>query len=137
MKKYAIQGNPEKGREIISLLESLGGNNHNILNGYSEALYYFVDNGTIVGRRDFLVPEDYKKITLYEALTETKKSMETKVCKKCGRELPVTEFNKHTSSKDGLQYHCKKCISEYQRALKDRKKQTEQKPEPKEVEIPK
>ena len=37
--------------------------------------------------------------------------METKVCARCGRELPVEEFNKHAKSKDGLQPYCKECQS--------------------------
>lgn len=34
-----------------------------------------------------------------------------KKCSKCGRTLPLTEFNKSKSNKDGLQYHCKDCQS--------------------------
>lgn len=34
---------------------------------------------------------------------------QTKVCKRCGRELPVSEFNKHAISKDGYQSICKDC----------------------------
>ena len=33
----------------------------------------------------------------------------TKVCKKCGRELPVYEFYKADTNKDGLLGHCKEC----------------------------
>lgn len=40
----------------------------------------------------------------------------TKKCTKCGRELPVTEFNKNRNSKDGLQYICRSCFSEYNKA---------------------
>lgn len=35
--------------------------------------------------------------------------METKVCKKCGRELPVEEFYKTPGYKDGLDSVCKEC----------------------------
>lgn len=35
--------------------------------------------------------------------------METKVCSKCGRELPITEYYKHKNAKDGLQAFCKEC----------------------------
>lgn len=35
--------------------------------------------------------------------------METKVCSKCGRELPTTEFYAHKKAKDGLQTFCKEC----------------------------
>ena len=37
--------------------------------------------------------------------------METKVCRKCGRELPLSEFHKKSASKDGLQDYCKQCSS--------------------------
>lgn len=32
-----------------------------------------------------------------------------KVCKKCGRELPISEFNKDKHRKDGLDYRCREC----------------------------
>lgn len=35
--------------------------------------------------------------------------METKVCKKCGRELPVGEFYKMPGYKDGIDSVCKEC----------------------------
>ena len=35
--------------------------------------------------------------------------METKVCKKCGRELPVENFAVNRSNKDGLQAECREC----------------------------
>lgn len=50
------------------------------------------------------------------------KKMETKVCKKCGRELPLDKFSKG-SDKDGLQKTCKDCVSVYMRDYAQRKKQ--------------
>ena len=35
--------------------------------------------------------------------------METKVCAKCGQELPTSEFNRCNGNKDGLQAYCKQC----------------------------
>lgn len=35
--------------------------------------------------------------------------IKTKVCSKCGRELPLSEFYKKSDSKDGLQSYCKEC----------------------------
>lgn len=50
----------------------------------------------------------------------------TKVCTKCGRELPVTEFTKKANAKDGLQYYCKECNSrlstEYARKRREKLK---------------
>ena len=36
----------------------------------------------------------------------------TKVCSKCGRELPLSEFYKDKSRKDGVRYMCKSCRKE-------------------------
>ena len=44
---------------------------------------------------------------------ESKKGF--KICSKCGRVLPLADFNKRKSSKDGLQYYCKDC----QKAIKN------------------
>ena len=39
----------------------------------------------------------------------------TKVCTRCGRELPLSEYSKNKQSPDGLQYQCKECQKEYQK----------------------
>ena len=36
----------------------------------------------------------------------------TKICTKCGRELPLSEFTKHKITKDGLNHWCKSCCNE-------------------------
>ena len=38
-----------------------------------------------------------------------------KRCNKCGRLLPVSEFNKSKANNDGLQYHCRSCHREEMR----------------------
>ena len=48
--------------------------------------------------------------------------MKTKRCTKCGKSLPVSEFHKHPSTRDGLQNHCKVCIRAYQRQRRQRLK---------------
>lgn len=50
--------------------------------------------------------------------------METKVCKRCGRELPTTEFSKDRSCPDGLNYICKECRRKAQRESYERRKAT-------------
>lgn len=37
----------------------------------------------------------------------------TKVCNKCGRQLPLSNFHKQSKSKDGYTYACKECVAEY------------------------
>lgn len=49
-------------------------------------------------------------------------STETKVCKKCGRELPITEFALNKNLKDGHVGQCKDCLNAYQRENYARKK---------------
>lgn len=36
-----------------------------------------------------------------------------KKCKKCGLEKDVSNFNNRKKSKDGLDYTCKECVSEF------------------------
>lgn len=48
--------------------------------------------------------------------------METKICAKCGRELPIENYNKNAKTKDGLQRHCKECAREYARVSYENKK---------------
>jgi len=40
---------------------------------------------------------------------------ETKFCKNCGLEKPISDFGKRKEAKDGLSYDCKFCINEYQK----------------------
>lgn len=51
--------------------------------------------------------------------------IKTKVCSKCGRELPLSEFYKRKVSNDGLQSYCKECAikmsSEYAKKLRERR----------------
>jgi hypothetical protein len=64
----------------------------------------------------------------------------TKICSKCGRELPLIRFGKNAGTKDGLQYKCKecqtRCVTESQarkRSAEDsflRKSKPEPEPEP-------
>lgn len=37
----------------------------------------------------------------------------TKICTKCGRELPFSEFSKGKTSKDGLYPYCKECVKSF------------------------
>ena len=44
----------------------------------------------------------------------------TKVCSVCGRELPVSEFGRHSRTKDGYQPFCRQCHSEMNKGHKKR-----------------
>lgn len=41
--------------------------------------------------------------------------METKFCKKCGQEKPVSEFIPDGRYRSGYQTYCRKCTNEYQK----------------------
>lgn len=38
--------------------------------------------------------------------------IKTKVCKRCGKEAPITEFSKNKQSKDGHHIYCRTCRNE-------------------------
>lgn len=45
--------------------------------------------------------------------------METKVCKKCGRKLPISEFYVHKEMNDGHLSFCKECVKARVRKYRD------------------
>lgn len=49
----------------------------------------------------------------------------TKLCKRCGRELPLVRFGKNASTKDGLQYWCKDCQARSVNEAKAKKRAAE------------
>ena len=63
---------------------------------------------------------------------ETKEKMEenkkTKVCKVCGKELPIEMFRKNTKSKDGYTDTCMECINVNIRAGFNKRKDAQETP---------
>lgn len=49
--------------------------------------------------------------------------METKICKKCGRELPLSEFYKNKNCKDGYLNVCKECFIRQQKQYNKERKE--------------
>jgi len=49
--------------------------------------------------------------------------METKVCKKCGKELPTEMFNKHLDTESGLQSVCRECLKKQYDRFRENVKQ--------------
>lgn len=46
---------------------------------------------------------------------ETTEIKKTKVCVKCGRELPIESFSPNMKNKDGYRNECKECAAAYQK----------------------
>ena len=68
---------------------------------------------------------------------EMEENKKTKVCKVCGKELPIEMFRKNTKSKDGYTDTCIECINVNIRAGFNKRKDTQVKPkaeEPKRLE---
>lgn len=53
--------------------------------------------------------------------------METKVCPKCGRELPLSDFYNDRSKKDGKESNCKECRKEHRENNKEKIKKYQKK----------
>ena len=51
-----------------------------------------------------------KKVIKEEFMETTNTT--TKICPRCGRELPIEAFGKHARTRDGLQPYCKECRSQ-------------------------
>jgi len=58
----------------------------------------------------------------YNTTMETNGTPTTKVCRRCGRELPLEAFAKNKSRTDGLQENCRECMAAYNREYSARKK---------------
>ena len=43
--------------------------------------------------------------------------METKICRICGEEKPITDFVKNNQYKDGYDTRCKACVCAYHKTL--------------------
>ena len=54
---------------------------------------------------------------------ENNEQSKTKVCKKCGQELPLEYFSKNARAKDGLQIYCKDCQKALVKARRERDKE--------------
>ena len=52
-----------------------------------------------------------------------REKMETKVCPKCGRELPLSDFNNNRSQKDGKAVQCRYCCKEYNKEYYEKNKE--------------
>ena len=66
MKRIAIKGHPTRGKEIIQILESLGGKNNNKFYGDGTLTYYFINKDNNISWFVKGSSNDYKCYTLEE-----------------------------------------------------------------------
>ena len=59
----------------------------------------------------------------------------TKVCNRCHRVLPITSFNRKSSTKDGYQFQCKECQAEMARKLYEKRKAEQEKADKPETKV--
>ena len=64
--KFAIKGHPTRGKEVIQILESLGGKNIDKLEGTYKTFYYINDENEIGDNHKDNMPPTYKLYTLEE-----------------------------------------------------------------------
>ena len=83
--KIAIQGHPTRGKEVIQILESLGGKNTEKLEGTYKTFYYIDDKNEIGDDHKENFPPTYKLYTL----EEFKKEFPFKI----GDEVMVLDYN--------------------------------------------
>lgn len=78
MEKIAIQGHRTRYKDVIKILESLGGKNLFNNNGDNTLLFYYVKNNTVINSNySKNIPKDYKLYTL-EEYEQTQNTMENK-----------------------------------------------------------
>ena len=64
--------------------------------------------------KDCFTPKDTKMETEYikktdDTFTTDTEKVKTKVCKRCGKELPIHEFARNARAADGHQVYCREC----------------------------
>lgn len=64
----------------------------------------------------------------FETKEEMEENKKTKVCKVCGKELPIEMFRKNTKSKDGYTDTCIECINVNIRAGFNKRKDAQETP---------
>ena len=79
-------------------------------------LHYSTPNGSPFCRKTgkvtgYLLQKDCFTPKINTQMETTQGQPKTKVCKRCGRELPLHEFGRHTRTADGLQTYCRECCA--------------------------
>lgn len=91
---------------------------------------FYTDNNALDGYKSACKPCHSEKVAKKQKERRDARRQEriaqcadtgTKVCKRCGRELPLSHFNKHARCADGLQPNCMDCQSELLKAAQEKR----------------
>lgn len=87
------------------------------MNCCGDCLHYSTPNGSPFCRKTgkvtgHLLQKDCFTPKINTQMETTNEQPKTKVCKRCGRELPLHEFGRHARTADGLQTYCRECCAE-------------------------
>jgi hypothetical protein len=101
-KKLAIKGHATRGKEVIELLEMMGGKNTYGNTGYMESLYFSIYNDTIIygSDRSFL-NDNYVFFTLEEFLEKFPYKVGDKVnqpCRGCVKTITSMEWDTYLNT---------------------------------------
>ena len=92
--KLAIKGHVTRGKEVIQLLEMLGGKSKGNLNGYNDDLYYYIATNGLIYGSDIEYEElccKYTLFTLEEFENKFPYKVEERVTHKCNNALLETQ----------------------------------------------
>lgn len=86
------------------------------MNCCGDCLHYSTPNGSPFCRKTgkvtgHLLQKDCFTPKINTQMETTNEKPKTKVCKRCGRELPLHEFGRHARTADGLQTYCRECCA--------------------------
>ncbi len=90
MAQLAIKGHATRGREVIEILEMLGGENNRCLYGVTTGLYYYIDYGEIGCCES--IPDYYIIFTLEEFLEKFPYKVGDEVVTKEGEHCEITSM---------------------------------------------
>lgn len=101
-KKLAIKGHPTRGKEVIELLEMMGGKNTYGYDGEMKSLYFTIYNDTIIyGNEKVFLYDNYVFFTLEEFLEKYPFKVGDKVnspCKGCIKTITSMKWDEYLNA---------------------------------------
>ena len=96
MAKLAIQGHETRGKEVIQLLEMLGGKSNGNMNGYNDDLYYYI-------AKDDLNCLDIQTENAYKAICIEEKNLNNDVYNKDAESIIILDLKRFNAENIAIQ----------------------------------